>query len=120
MAQFKRVISQDGLPGDKIGSDEKDTFFEESFDLDFLEDTAPVTTQPLQSEPISLSIPSTPTPTQNDANEDDWEDLAHAINPVPEAQAPESWDMDLGLADKADLSTFGGISPPPSAVAPAS
>lgn len=63
MAQFKRVISWDDLPQGKDGEAEKDDFFDESLDLDFFEDAAPVTAEP------ELIVPVTDAQSNLDAEE---------------------------------------------------
>jgi phosphomannomutase/phosphoglucomutase len=62
LAQFKRVIDQEGLPV-KSPADSKETdFFDESFDIDFLEESAPISTDAISSEvevkssPISMPV----------------------------------------------------------------
>lgn len=57
MVQFKRVMDQSGIPSAESPVDTDRDFFEESFDIDFLEETAPVHTESFQTSPIS--IPST-------------------------------------------------------------
>jgi phosphomannomutase/phosphoglucomutase len=57
MVQFKRVMDKSGTPSAESHQDDGHDFFEESFDIDFLEDTAPVHTESFQTS--SISIPST-------------------------------------------------------------
>ena len=55
MAQFNRVINQEGVAAAKAGEEEKDDFFDESFDLDFLEDVKPVTTEPIRTDAVTTN-----------------------------------------------------------------
>jgi len=114
MTQFKRVISQDGdISTGRDKDAEKDDFFEESFDLDFLEDTAPVTPQPLVSEsPLATAEPMAPA---SDEAEDDWLEQTHP-EPAVESQAPESWDMET--ANTASLPVFDVPPSPPAITSP--
>ena len=98
MAQFKRVISQGGLPSDDPGQQSsQDDFFEESFELDFLEDTTPASAPVIESVPINIAA-LTSTQKPDLPNEDqDWRELA----PAATSQTPDSWDMDLGHTDTA-------------------
>jgi len=80
MAQFKRVIDQGGKV--KIGEEagEKDEFFEESLDLDFLEDTAPIN---VSSSPIATKAKKV----------DRVQDKSPSAEAPQTPSAPDSWDM---------------------------
>lgn len=93
MAQFKRVISQGNQTYSKGSDENKDAFFEESFDLDFLEDTTPIETKPLESAPISVSNLSSPV--ADEPGSDEWQSLSQDIEATPAAPIPESWDMEI-------------------------
>lgn len=80
MAQFKRVISQDGVAAIAGESGDKDDFFEESFDLDFLEDTAPI------------SVAETPAPAPDKEISPVANAAAHPEK-IEETVLPDSWDM---------------------------
>lgn len=55
MAQFKRVISWDNMPSSQGTDNEKDDFFDESFDdLDFFENASPVVTEPDPTSSVSV------------------------------------------------------------------
>jgi phosphomannomutase/phosphoglucomutase len=54
MVQFKRVMDQSGGPSTESADDGRD-FFEESFDIDFLEETSPNNSDKIQTAAISLS-----------------------------------------------------------------
>ena len=83
MAQFKRVISKGDITTAADDMGDKDDFFEESFDLDFLEDTAPVT------------VAVTPSPMPKAKNPTDLQNV-DSDTATPQAnQAPDSWDMDI-------------------------
>lgn len=56
MAQFKRVMDQGGgVALSKEGENQEHDFFDESFDIDFLEETAPIALDQLQSLSTSTS-----------------------------------------------------------------
>lgn len=120
LAQFKRILDQELSPRDKTTTQDHD-FFDESFDINFLEESslpdslfhrgktesAPVTL-PIyndldnNAEPSRLSDEPVPAPSF---------DLAAESAPPPQAQAaefqiPDSWDLDSDLF----------ISPPETAI----
>jgi len=83
MAQFNRVINKGAIPAEKEQTEEKDDFFEESLDLDFLEDTAPI------------SVAVTPSSATKAVNTSDSQNVRSDTAPPQATQAPDSWDMDI-------------------------
>ena len=63
MVQFKRVMDQGGKPVQDATESQEHDFFDESFDIDFLEETAPVALDQFQSVPISTSSMAVSMPT---------------------------------------------------------
>ncbi|MGY6276314.1 phosphomannomutase/phosphoglucomutase [Methylomonas sp. MgM2] len=86
MAQFKRVISQEHIPSIKDEAEEKDDFFDESFDLDFLEDTAPIS--------VSDSVATA----SARAHVDEEQDFVSDKETDQIAYTPDSWDMEVKAA----------------------
>lgn len=104
MAQFKRVISQDNIDALASKTSDKDDLFEESFDLDFLEDTAPIS---VAVTPIQ--VPDNPI--------NPITDTAPHAKKLEEAMLPDSWDMasSIKLAETFDNTNIGQASPSSSA-----
>ncbi len=102
MAQFKRVMDQGGLTTNDTTHNKDHDFFDESFNLDFLEETTPVTVEQFTSVPINTSAIHLDTPHQ---------DTVTSLNPLytanmgidvsfidttadtTESAAMESWEM---------------------------
>ncbi len=92
LAQFKRVLEQEGA-SPVAGSDNGDyDFFDESFDIDFLEDTVPVR-NPLANE--SLINSSAPVSMPNLGHPDEFVTRSVPSDTASEMTAPDSWDMAL-------------------------
>ncbi|QPK63411.1 phosphomannomutase/phosphoglucomutase [Methylomonas sp. LL1] len=109
MAQFKRVIGQDNIPLSETGDNKEYDFFDESFDIDFLDESPAAANEPLQTAPIK--IPDLPVSMPNIDDSDDWQTPSQAAAtsvPIPSSAKPElrtetaesmpvreSWDMDF-------------------------
>jgi len=100
MSQFKRVIGQEELPGGDNQDQNGNDFFDESFDIDFLEESPPISMDQMQTVAINTSqIPLTmPTfdaatslpPTRQVPKE--FDDL-ETVTIAPVAAGIESWNM---------------------------
>ena len=87
MVQFKRVISQGGMPVVRDDKSNGHDFFEESFGIDLIEDIASGA-EPIQSAPVS--VPQSPLSTAAER-----QSIVEPAEQVPSAPIPESWDMDV-------------------------
>ena len=112
LAQFKRVLDQDNTAMSNSTPTKDRDFFDESFDIDFLEDTKlpnnifPATAT--QASPITLPVyndfdsdtQSSPSPATTDSTiappQDDRE-LFVPEDQAPESLIPDSWDLDSDL-----------------------
>jgi phosphomannomutase/phosphoglucomutase len=110
LAQFKRILDQELSPRDNSATKDRD-FFDESFDIDFVEESSlPASlfqTTSTEATPISLPVyndlnnndqPS-PAPLPNDTIlAPSFESTAELSPPEPaEFEIPDSWDLDSDL-----------------------
>ena len=94
MVQFKRVMDQSGGPSVENADDGRD-FFEESFDIDFLEETSPNHSDKIQTSAISMSSMAVTMP--------GFADMETVLQ-QPERTSQTEWQTD-DLAETIQIST---------------
>ncbi len=115
LAQFKRVLDQESTPPEQRAGKEYD-FFDESFDIDFLEESAPISTEMLANAANMSAAAAIAPPADVDRIMPEMDNAeafvaAGSSNAAVSMPSTESWDFDLKTTPIAPVETSSVSAP---------